>query len=67
MLHLLKTSENQDFEMALISAEKELRQTLYQLDGCAQPPCYRLQPTASHISRFKVWNEVYIFIQNREN
>jgi hypothetical protein len=68
MLHLLKTIENQDFEMALISADnKELLQTWYQLNSRAQPPCYRLQPTASHISRFKVWNKIYILIQNRDN
>jgi len=34
-----------------------------QLDGTNQPPCYRLQPTAGHISRFKVWN---IFTQNTD-
>jgi hypothetical protein len=59
MLHLVQTIENQDFEMALL-------QMWYQLDGCAQPPCYGLQPTASHISRF-VWNNIHIFIQNRDN
>jgi hypothetical protein len=26
-----------------------------------------LQPTARHISGFKVWNKMYIFIQNRNN
>jgi hypothetical protein len=67
MLHLLKTTEKQGFEMALICADKELLQALYQLDGRAQPPCNRLQRTASHISRFKVWNKFSIFIQNRDN
>jgi hypothetical protein len=68
MLHLLKTTENQDFEMELISADNnELLERWYQLVGPAQPHCYRLQPTASHISRFKGWNEIYIFIQNRDN
>jgi hypothetical protein len=53
---LPKTIENQDFEMALSIAEnKELLQKWYQLDGHAQPPCYRLQPIASHIPGFKVW------------
>jgi hypothetical protein len=53
---LPKTVENQDFEMALSIAEnKELLQKWYQLDGHAQPPCYRLQPIASHIPGFKVW------------
>jgi hypothetical protein len=48
MQHLLKTTENQDFEMALTSADnKQLLQTWYQVDGFAQPPSYRLQPTAS--------------------
>lgn len=51
---LPKTIENQDFEMALKSADnKELLQKWYQLDGHAQPPCYRLQPIASHIPGFK--------------
>jgi hypothetical protein len=54
---LLKTTENQDFEMAVTSVgNQETLQTWYQLDGHAQPPGYRLQPTASHISTFKVWN-----------
>jgi hypothetical protein len=35
----------------------------YQLDGHAQPLCYGSKPTASHISKFKVWNKTYIFIQ----
>jgi hypothetical protein len=53
---LPKTIENQDFEMALSNADnKELLQKWYQLDGHAQPPCYRLQPIASHIPGFKVW------------
>jgi hypothetical protein len=40
MLHLLKKIENQDFEMALISADnEELFQTWYQLGGRAQTPC----------------------------
>jgi len=44
--------------MALVSADnKELLQTLYQLDVCAELPCYRLQPTASHITRCKVWKK----------
>jgi hypothetical protein len=68
MLHLLKTTENQEFEMALISADKkELLQAWYRLDGGAQPPCYGLQPTASHISRFNVWNKIYTVIQNKDN
>jgi hypothetical protein len=68
MLHLLKTTENQDFEMALTGVEsKGLLQTWYQLDGCAQPPSYELQRTASHISKPKVWNKIYIFTQNRGN
>jgi hypothetical protein len=68
MHHLLKTIENQDFEMAFISADnKELLQVWYELDGPARTTYYRLQPTASHISRLEVWNEIYIFIQNRDN
>jgi hypothetical protein len=68
MLHLLKAIQNQDFEMTHVNAEnKELLQTWYQLNGRAQPPSCRLQPTASRISRFKVWNKIYIFIQNRGN
>ena len=35
-----------DFEMA---GTKEQLQMLYQLDGHAQKPCYRMQTTASHI------------------
>jgi hypothetical protein len=55
MLHLLQTNENQDFEMALINTDnKELLWTWYQLNGRAQPPWYGLQPTGSHILRFKV-------------
>ncbi|PSN35793.1 hypothetical protein C0J52_09490, partial [Blattella germanica] len=51
---LPKTIENQDFEMALSNADnKELLQKWYQLDSHAQPPCYRLQPIASHIPGFK--------------
>jgi hypothetical protein len=35
MLHLLKTIDNQHFEMVLMSADnKELLQMWYQLDGC---------------------------------
>jgi hypothetical protein len=65
VLHLLKTIENQDFEMTLISAEdKEQLQMWYQLDGHAKPHCYGLQHMVSHISRFEVWNQIYIFIQN---
>jgi hypothetical protein len=68
MLHLLKTTGKQDFEMTLTNAnKKKLLQMWYQLDSHAQTPCYGLQPTASHISRFKVWNKIYIFIQNRGN
>jgi hypothetical protein len=68
MHHLIKTVENQDFEMALLSADnKELLQMWYQLDGRALPPCYRLQPAASQISRYKVWNKICIFIQNGNN
>jgi len=41
--------------MALTSADnKQLLQTRYQLDVHAELPCYRLQPTASHITRYKV-------------
>jgi len=62
---LPKTIENQDFEMALKSADnKELLQKWYQLDGHAQPPCYRLQPIASHIPGFKVCSNIYILIEN---
>ncbi|XP_021914136.1 NACHT and WD repeat domain-containing protein 2 isoform X2 [Zootermopsis nevadensis] len=51
---LPKTIEIQDFEMALSNADnKELLQKWYKLDGHAQPPCYRLQPIASHIPGFK--------------
>jgi peroxiredoxin len=51
MLHLLKTIENKDFEMALISDKnKELLQ-MYQLDGRGQQPFYGLQRTSSHNSR----------------
>jgi hypothetical protein len=54
--------------MALTSAgNNKLLQTWYQLDGRSQPPCYGLQRTASHISKLKVWNKIYIFIQNRDN
>jgi len=35
--------------------------------GRAQPPCYRMQPTTSHILRFKVSNKIYIFVENRDN
>jgi hypothetical protein len=56
---LPKTIENQDFEMALKSADnKELLQKWYQLDSHAQPPCYRLQPIASHIPGFKVCSNI---------
>jgi hypothetical protein len=49
--------------MTLISADnKELLQTQYQLDVRAKLPCYRLQPTASHITRDKVWKKIYVFI-----
>jgi hypothetical protein len=66
--YLLKTIENQDFEMTLIIAgNKELLQMWYQLDCRAHPSCYGLQPTASHISGFKIWNKIYIFIQNTDN
>ncbi|KAB0804135.1 hypothetical protein PPYR_01105 [Photinus pyralis] len=51
------TIESADFKMALDSAESQVAQTLlskwYQLDSAAQPPCYRLQPIASHIPGFK--------------
>jgi hypothetical protein len=60
-LHLLKTIENQDFEMTLISGDnKELLQMWHQLDGCVHLPYHGLQTTDSHISRFKVWNKIYI-------
>jgi hypothetical protein len=63
---LPKTIENQDFEMALSSADnKELLQKWYQLDGHAQPPCYRLQPIASHIPGFKVQNNIYTLNQDK--
>jgi len=63
LLLLLKTIKNQGFEMALLNADKkELLQTLCQLDGYAQKPCYGLQPTVSFISRFKFWSNAYIFI-----
>jgi hypothetical protein len=66
--NLLKTIQNKDFDMAPRCADsKELLKTWYQVDGRAHPPCYGLQPKASHISRFKVWNKIYIFIQNRDN
>lgn len=52
---LPKTIETQDFEVALSQADnKELLTKWYQLDSHAQPPCYRLQPIASHIPGFKV-------------
>jgi hypothetical protein len=45
ILHFLTTVENQDLEVALMSADKkELLQMWSQLDGHTQPPCYRLQP-----------------------
>jgi hypothetical protein len=56
--------ENHDFEIAYLIAEsKDLMQTWYQVDGCAHSPCYSLQHAASHISRFKVWTKIYIFIK----
>lgn len=65
---LPKTIEIQDFKMALRNADnKELLLKWYKLDGHAQPPCYRLQPIASHIPGFKVWNNIYILNQNRGN
>lgn len=65
---LPKTIEIQDFEMALSNADnKELLQKWYKLDGHAQPPCYRLQPIASHIPGFKVWNNIYVLYQNIGN
>jgi len=63
LLLLLKTIKNQGFEMTLLNADKkELLQTLCQLNGCAQKPYYGLQRAVSHISRFKVWSNAYIFI-----
>ncbi|KAL0276683.1 UNVERIFIED_CONTAM: hypothetical protein PYX00_004199 [Menopon gallinae] len=51
---LPKTVETQDFEMALSQAEdKDSLKKWYKLDSNAQPPCYRLQPVASHIPGFK--------------
>nr|CAD7263262.1 unnamed protein product [Timema shepardi] len=51
---LPNTIENQDFEMAVKTADnKELLQKWYKLDSHAQPPCYRLQPISSHIPGFK--------------
>jgi hypothetical protein len=42
MFYLLKPTENQDFEIALIGADKKaLLQMWYQLDGRAQPPYCR--------------------------
>ena len=68
MLHLFKTLENQDFEMALISADKkELLQAWYQLYVHTQTPSYGLQPIASHILKFKVWNKIYIYTRNGDN
>jgi len=68
LLHLHATLENQDFEKALISADnKELLQGWFKLGGRAQPSCYRMQPTASHILRFKVSNKIYIFIKSRDS
>jgi hypothetical protein len=41
MLYLLKSIQNKDFEMALISDDKKkLLQMWYQLDSHAQPPSY---------------------------
>jgi len=68
LLHLHKTLENQDFEKALASADNnELLQGWFKLGGHAQPPCYRMQPTTSHILRFKLFNKMYIFVENRDN
>jgi hypothetical protein len=68
MIHLLKTVGNQDFEVALIGADKQKRLHMwYEVVGCGQTPCYRLQPTGSYILRCKVWNKICIFIKNREN
>lgn len=51
------TIESADFKMAMESAKNQSGQALlskwYQLDGAAQPPCYRLQPISSHIPGFK--------------
>jgi len=66
VLLLLKTINNRGFEMTLLNADKnDLLQTWCQLDGYAQQPCYGVQPTVSHISRFKVWSNAYIFITER--
>jgi hypothetical protein len=74
MLPIPKTTENHEFEMAHGSTDnKELLQMWYQLDGRAQPPCYRLQPTASNNSRFKISNKIMfsskieITLNNSEN
>jgi hypothetical protein len=54
LILLHKTTENQDSDMAAISADsKELLQMWFQLNGCAQPPCYGLQPTASQPATFQ--------------
>ncbi|KAG8234981.1 hypothetical protein J437_LFUL013861 [Ladona fulva] len=54
---LPKTIENQDFKSAVGRAvdpgDRDLLQKWYKLDNHAQPPCYRLQPIASHIPGFK--------------
>ncbi|XP_071449148.1 uncharacterized protein [Hetaerina americana] len=54
---LPKTVENQDFKAAVGRAvdpgDRDLLQKWYKLDSHAQPPCYRLQPIASHIPGFK--------------
>ncbi|XP_017775485.1 PREDICTED: NACHT and WD repeat domain-containing protein 2 isoform X1 [Nicrophorus vespilloides] len=49
--------ECSDFQMAMNSVEDQSAQSLlskwYKLDEAAQPPCYRLQSTSSHIPGFK--------------
>jgi len=37
------------------------------MDGHYQPLCVRLQPNASHISRFLFGNNNYILIPNGDN
>jgi hypothetical protein len=52
---LLTRVGNQGLEKTLVSAEnKEILQMSCQLEGSTEPPCYRLQPTASHISDLRV-------------
>jgi len=66
LLLVLKEIKYQGNEIACVSADKEeLLQTYCPLDGYAKPPCYRLQPAVSHMSKFKVWNKIGVSFQNR--